>query len=73
MVKVEEDLKISRAVELGPGAGALTDRLVSVMSQNYVEELQCIEIDSRSVELLIEKHEGLRIHHLDVLQIRSSQ
>jgi len=64
----EDGLKIRRAVELGPGAGALTDQLVSLMRQNYREDLQCIEIDSRSVELLSEKHEGLRIHHLDVLQ-----
>mmetsp|Transcript_28178 Transcript_28178/g.58558 ORF Transcript_28178/g.58558 Transcript_28178/m.58558 type:complete len:498 (+) Transcript_28178:125-1618(+) len=55
-----------RAVELGPGAGALTDVLLqSVGSSN----LQCIEIDGRSVELLSEKHPSLRIHHEDVLQV----
>ena len=64
----EGETEVRRAVELGPGAGALTDRLVSVMSQNYESELQCIEIDPRSIELLGEKHDGLRLHHLDVLQ-----
>lgn len=54
-----------RAVELGPGAGALTDVLVNSIGK---PNLQCIEIDQRSVELLSEKHPELRIHHLDVLQ-----
>ena len=54
-----------RAVELGPGAGALTDRLVDVLG---TDSLQCIEIDERSVELLGEKHPGLRVRHEDVLQ-----
>ena len=63
----ERDLTQSdlRAVELGPGAGALTDSLVPALGSN---NLQCIEIDPRSVELLGEKHPSLRVHHLDVLQ-----
>jgi 16S rRNA (adenine1518-N6/adenine1519-N6)-dimethyltransferase len=53
-------------VELGPGAGALTDRLV----ENYgADKLQCIEIDDRSVELLREKHPDLTVFHEDVLQV----
>ena len=64
---VERDLTQSdlRAVELGPGAGALTDSLVPALGSN---NLQCIEIDPRSVELLGEKHPSLRVSHLDVLQ-----
>lgn len=63
----KRDLKLSdlRSVELGPGAGALTDVLVPALGCN---NLQCIEIDPRSVELLGEKHPNLRVHHLDVLQ-----
>jgi hypothetical protein len=57
---------ITNIVELGPGAGALTDRLVS----NYgTDILQCIEIDSRAVEILDEKYPGLQIRHADVLQV----
>jgi 16S rRNA (adenine1518-N6/adenine1519-N6)-dimethyltransferase len=53
-------------VELGPGAGALTNRLV----ENYgTEVLQCIEIDSRSVEILGARYPSLLVHHADVLQV----
>ena len=55
-----------RAVELGPGAGALTDVLLPVLGTNG---LQCIEIDDRSVSLLQDKHPQLRIVHADVLQV----
>mmetsp|Transcript_35520 Transcript_35520/g.85707 ORF Transcript_35520/g.85707 Transcript_35520/m.85707 type:complete len:466 (+) Transcript_35520:161-1558(+) len=64
-----EDLKRRsdlRAVELGPGAGALTDVLLPALGPN---NLQCIEIDDRSVELLTEKHPALRVYHEDVLQV----
>jgi 16S rRNA (adenine1518-N6/adenine1519-N6)-dimethyltransferase len=63
----KRDLKLSdlRAVELGPGAGALTDVLMPALG---TDNLQCIEIDPRSVALLGEKHPTLRVHHLDVLQ-----
>lgn len=53
-------------VELGPGAGALTDPLVKTYGTNV---LQCIEVDPRSVELLQEKHPSLIVHHEDVLQV----
>ena len=53
-------------VELGPGAGALTDPLVNTYGTNV---LQCIEVDPRSVELLQEKHPSLTVHHEDVLQV----
>ena len=55
-----------RAVELGPGAGALTDVLLPALGANNI---QCIEIDDRSVELLNSKHPSLRVHHEDVLQV----
>lgn len=57
----------TQIVELGSGAGALTDKLV----ERYgVERLLCIEIDERSVAILQEKHgPNLRIQHADVLQI----
>ena len=53
-------------VELGPGAGALTDPLIAKYG---VDTLHCIEIDVRSIELLREKHPTLHVQHLDVLQI----
>lgn len=56
-----------RAIELGPGAGALTDTLVPTF-ENLDASFQCIEIDPRSIELLGEKHPDLVVHHLDVLQ-----
>lgn len=53
-------------IELGPGAGALTDRLV----ENYgTDTLQCIEIDQRAVEILNERYPDLTIYHEDVLQV----
>eukprot|EP00339_Tiarina_fusa_P005123 CAMPEP_0117020974 /NCGR_PEP_ID=MMETSP0472-20121206/15877_1 /TAXON_ID=693140 ORGANISM="Tiarina fusus, Strain LIS" /NCGR_SAMPLE_ID=MMETSP0472 /ASSEMBLY_ACC=CAM_ASM_000603 /LENGTH=480 /DNA_ID=CAMNT_0004726325 /DNA_START=57 /DNA_END=1497 /DNA_ORIENTATION=- len=53
-------------VELGPGAGALTDRLV----ENYgTDVLQCIELDNRAVEILAERYPDLLVHHADVLQV----
>eukprot|EP00584_Thalassiosira_punctigera_P000114 CAMPEP_0172533024 /NCGR_PEP_ID=MMETSP1067-20121228/5864_1 /TAXON_ID=265564 ORGANISM="Thalassiosira punctigera, Strain Tpunct2005C2" /NCGR_SAMPLE_ID=MMETSP1067 /ASSEMBLY_ACC=CAM_ASM_000444 /LENGTH=461 /DNA_ID=CAMNT_0013317609 /DNA_START=71 /DNA_END=1456 /DNA_ORIENTATION=+ len=55
-----------RAVELGPGAGALTDVLLPALGP---DNLQCIEIDDRSVELLNDKHPTLRVRHEDVLQV----
>lgn len=55
-----------RAIELGPGAGALTDVLIPSIGVN---NLQCIEIDGRSIELLSEKHPQLKLYHQDVLQV----
>ena len=62
---IKTNPKVSTIIELGPGAGALTDPLVA----NYgTSVLKCIEIDPRSVELLKEKHPGLQVLHQDVLQ-----
>jgi 16S rRNA (adenine1518-N6/adenine1519-N6)-dimethyltransferase len=58
-----------RAVELGPGAGAITDTLVLKMKDINASSFQCIEIDPRSIELLNEKHPSLRVNHMDVLQV----
>jgi ribosomal RNA small subunit methyltransferase A len=53
-------------IELGPGAGALTDRLVE---QYGTDVLQCIEVDPRAIEILGERHPSLVVHHADVLQV----
>lgn len=60
------DRPLQKIVELGPGAGALTDKLVETYG---ADSLQCIEIDERSVEILNDKHPALRIRHDDVLQV----
>jgi len=57
---------IDRVIELGPGAGALTDRLVELYGTDVV---QCIELDERSIDLLRQKHSGLRVTHADILQV----
>jgi ribosomal RNA small subunit methyltransferase A len=57
---------VGNVVELGPGAGALTDKLVETYGTDI---FQCIEIDQRSVGLLTDKHPNLRIQHADVLQV----
>jgi len=53
-------------VELGPGAGALTDKLVEAYG---CDRLQCIEIDDRSIQILRERHPELSVRHDDVLQV----
>merc|ERR1711957_231671 len=65
---IENDSGNIRAVELGPGAGALTDTLVSTFAKSDAS-FQCIEIDPRSIELLRDKHPDLKVMHLDVLQV----
>ena len=57
---------VDRIVELGPGAGALTDPLLETYG---AEALQCIEIDERSIQILQDKHPDLRVRHADVLQV----
>ena len=57
---------IERVVELGPGAGALTDRLVELYGTDVV---QCIEIDPRSIGILQQKHPDLQVTHADILQV----
>jgi ribosomal RNA small subunit methyltransferase A len=57
---------VSRVIELGPGAGALTDKLVEIYGASAVT---AIEIDPRSVELLQAKHSGLDVRLRDVLQV----
>lgn len=53
-------------IELGPGAGALTDRLVETYGTDV---LQCIEIDDRAIEILNDRYPDLTVHHQDVLQV----
>lgn len=57
---------LTSIVELGPGAGALTDRLVDKYGTDV---LQCIEVDPRAIEILAEKHPSLLVRHQDVLQV----
>jgi Ribosomal RNA adenine dimethylase len=61
---------IQRVVELGPGAGALTDRLVELYGTDVV---QCIELDERSIEILNKKHPNLQVTHADILQVNYPQ
>eukprot|EP00536_Pseudo-nitzschia_multiseries_P001207 jgi/Psemu1/2782/gm1.2782_g len=57
---------LTSIVELGPGAGALTDRLVDKYGTDV---LQCIEVDPRAIEILAERYPSLVVHHQDVLQV----
>ena len=57
---------IEQVIELGPGAGALTDRLVELYGTDIV---QCIEIDERSIGILNQKHPNLQVTHADILQV----
>lgn len=67
---IENDsLEDIRAVELGPGAGAITNSLITTLDNIGATSFQCIEIDPRSIELLSEKHPTLKLNHLDVLQV----
>lgn len=52
-----------KVIEIGPGAGALTDYLVK-----RFENVTVIEIDQRMVELLSTKYPGLDIVHNDILK-----
>ena len=51
-----------RVVEIGPGTGALTDHL----AEQYAD-LVAIEVDERAVALLRERHPGIDVHHMDIL------
>lgn len=64
-----DSLEDIRAVELGPGAGALTNTLITTLDKIGATSFQCIEIDPRSIELLSEKHPNLKLNHMDVLQV----
>jgi 16S rRNA (adenine1518-N6/adenine1519-N6)-dimethyltransferase len=66
LTSADDDRSVKHVVELGPGAGALTDKLVETYG---AETLQCIEIDERSVALLRDKHPSLNVQHADVLQV----
>ena len=51
-----------KIIEIGPGAGALTDELIEVFS-----DVSVIEIDQRMIEVLRENHPDLDIIHADIL------
>jgi 16S rRNA (adenine1518-N6/adenine1519-N6)-dimethyltransferase len=61
---------LTKIVELGPGAGALTGKLVETYG---VDALHCIEIDERAIDLLREKYPALDVKHADVLQVDYAQ
>lgn len=66
---------LKHILELGPGAGALTDTLVK-MYKDSPTHIRAIEIDERSVELLQDKHANadyLTILHGDVLLTNFTQ
>ncbi|MCE1189524.1 MAG: ribosomal RNA small subunit methyltransferase A, partial [Ignavibacteria bacterium] len=51
-------------LEIGPGEGALTAELLT-----YRPDLVVSEIDSRCIELLVEKFSGLKIVQGDILEL----
>lgn len=53
-------------IELGAGAGALTNKLVEKYGTDI---LTCIEIDPRSIEILKDRYPDLSVLHKDVLQV----
>lgn len=57
-----------RVHEIGPGAGALTRKLV----ERY-PDMTAIELDERGVKFLGEKLPGLRVVHMDVLEFDWAQ
>jgi len=63
-VLIDDSKEGSRVVEVGPGAGALTEQLV----KRY-PDMTAVEIDQRSVELLKERIPEVRVVHSDCLQV----
>ncbi|CAN8063167.1 unnamed protein product [Agarophyton chilense] len=55
---------VPTVVEVGPGLGALTDKLLL-----HYPKMYAVEIDKRAVEHLHIKHPQLNLHHADVLQV----
>ncbi len=55
--------KTDRIIEIGPGAGALTEELV-----HKYDNVTVIELDQRMVEVLRKKFPGLNIIHKDILK-----
>ncbi|KAI0561591.1 Ribosomal RNA adenine dimethylase [Gracilaria domingensis] len=61
---VQETDPSPTVVEVGPGLGALTDRLI----EQY-PNMHAVEIDKRAVQHLHARHAHLNLHHADVLQL----
>jgi 16S rRNA (adenine1518-N6/adenine1519-N6)-dimethyltransferase len=55
-----------RAVELGPGTGALTGPLIAAFG---IDNLQCIEIDARCTQILHEAYPALRVKQMDAIYV----
>ena len=67
IARIIESLKISpldSVIEIGPGKGALTERLVESQCN-----LTLIEIDRDLVDILKKKYQGLSIVNEDVLKV----
>lgn len=63
--KLEESMVFDRhdtVIEIGPGLGSLTERLL-----NKLESLHVVEIDQEAVVILQDKYPALHIIHQDVL------
>lgn len=60
--------KGNRVIEIGPGTGMLTERLLE-----RFDDLHAVEIDRRAVEYLEKKFPSLHIYHGDVLEIEWEQ
>lgn len=54
----------TKVIEIGPGTGTLTSRLVKRFPR-----LSAVEIDSRAVDLLRETHPDLEVIHADILKL----
>jgi phospholipid N-methyltransferase len=61
-----KDQLFLRAVELGPGHGALTGQLISAFG---IECLQCFEIDQRCIRVLQDTHPDLRVKQMDAIHV----
>jgi len=60
--------KGDRIIEIGPGTGMLTERLLK-----RFDDLHAVEVDRRAVEYLEKKFPSLHIYHRDVLEIEWEQ
>ena len=65
-VAINDERPGVRAVELGPGTGALTGPLIAAFG---IDDLQCIEIDPRAIQMLHETFPKLRVTLKDAIHV----
>lgn len=65
-VSLGKDQLFLRAVELGPGHGALTGQLIAAFG---IECLQCFEIDKRCIRILQDNHPNLRVKEMNAIHV----